>query len=150
MKTQVAIIGGGPAGMLLSEILHRAGVASVVLEQRSRAYVLGRIRAGVLEQGTVDVLCENGLGDRMLREGHLHDGAQLVWAGRDSFFIDCFKQAGKRFTTYGQTQVQEDLFAAADRRGATVLDEATDVMPIDVTLIRRRAKLRVRSEHPLL
>ena len=132
MKTQVAIIGGGPAGMLLSEILHRAGVASVVLEQRSRAYVLGRIRAGVLEQGTVDVLCENGLGDRMLREGHLHDGAQLVWAGRDSFFIDCFKQAGKRFTTYGQTQVQEDLFAAADRRGATVLDEATEVMPHDV------------------
>ena len=137
MKTQVAIIGGGPAGLLLSHILHRAGIESVVLEQRSRAYVLGRIRAGVIEQGAVEVLCENGLGERLLREGHVHDGAQLVWAGRDSFFIDCYKEAGKRFTTYGQTQVQEDLFAAADRRGATVLDEATEVMPRDVT-----------SEHP--
>ena len=137
MKTQVAIIGGGPAGLLLSHILHRAGIESVVLEQRSRAYVLGRIRAGVIEQGAVEVLCENGLGERLQREGHVHDGAQLVWAGRDSFFIDCYKEAGKRFTTYGQTQVQEDLFAAADRRGAIVLDEATEVMPHDVT-----------SEHP--
>jgi len=139
MKTQVAIIGGGPAGMLLSEMLAHAGVDSVVLEQRSRAYVQARIRAGVLEQGTVDVLCAHGLGDRLLREGHPHDGAQLVWAGRDSFFIDCYQQAGKRFTTYGQTQIQEDLFAAADRRKAVVLDEATDVTPADVA-----------SEHPFV
>jgi p-hydroxybenzoate 3-monooxygenase len=133
VKTQVAIIGAGPAGMLLSELLHRGGVDSVVLEQRSRTYVLSRIRAGVLEQGTVDVLCDNGLGDRLQREGHLHDGAQLVWAGREGVFIDAWKHVGKRFTTYGQTQVQEDLFNAADRRGAIVLDEATDVRPHDVT-----------------
>ena len=72
MKTQVAIIGGGPAGLLLSEILHRHGVESVVLEKHSREYVLSRIRAGVLEQTTVDVLRSNGVGDRMDREGHIH------------------------------------------------------------------------------
>ncbi len=132
MKTQVAIIGGGPAGLLLSEMLHRQGVDSVVLEARSRDYVLARIRAGVLEQTTVDVLRANGLGERMDAQGHPHDGMRIVWAGRDSFFIDCFKHLGKRFMAYGQTQVQEDLFAAADRRQARVLTEATDVQPMDV------------------
>ena len=133
MKTQVAIIGGGPAGMLLSEILFRAGIASVVLEARSREYVLSRIRAGVLEQGTVELLRENGLGERMDREGHPHDGAAIVWAGRDSYFIDAWKHVGKRFMTYGQTNIQEDLYAAADRRNAVLLDEAHDVAPHDVT-----------------
>ena len=132
MKTQVAIIGGGPAGLLLSEMLHRAGIDSVVLEQRSRAHVLSRIRAGVLEQGTVEVLRANGLGERMDREGHVHDGAQIVWAGRESHTIDAWKHAGKRFMTYGQTSVQEDLYAAADRRAAALLCEATDVQLHDV------------------
>lgn len=132
MKTQVAIIGGGPAGLLLSELLHKQGVDSVVLEARSRDYVLARIRAGVLEQTTVDVLRDNGLGERMDAQGHPHDGMRIVWAGRESFFIDCFKHLGKRFMAYGQTQIQEDLFAAADRRGARVLTEATDVRPMDV------------------
>ena len=76
MRTQVAIIGGGPAGMLLSEILARHGVHSVVVERQTRAHVLSRIRAGVLEQTTVDVLRRNGLGERMDREGHEHDGHQ--------------------------------------------------------------------------
>ena len=133
MKTQVAIIGGGPAGLLLSEILHRHGIDSVVLEARSRAYVLARIRAGVLEQGTVDLLRGNGLGERMDREGHPHDGAAIVWAGRDRYFIDAWKYAGRRFMTYGQTNIQEDLFAAADRRAARVLTEVHDVQPHDVT-----------------
>ena len=132
MKTQVAIIGGGPAGLLLSELLHRQGVSSVVLEARSRDYVLARIRAGVLEQTTVDVLRANGLGERMDAQGHAHDGMRIVWAGRDSFYIDCQKHLGKRFMAYGQTQIQEDLFAAADKRGATVLTEATDVQLMDV------------------
>jgi len=133
MKTQVAIIGGGPAGLLLSEILHRAGIHSVVLEQRSRAYVLARIRAGVLEQGTVDLLHASGLGERLAREGKPHDGAQLTWAGGGSHFIDSVKHVGRRFTTYGQTNIQEDLFAAADRRNAALLDEATDAQPQGLT-----------------
>lgn len=132
MKTQVAIIGGGPAGLLLSEILHRQGVDSVVLEKHSRGYVLSRIRAGILEQTTADLLRANGLGERMDAQGHAHDGMRIVWGGRDSHYIDCFKHLGKRFMAYGQTQVQEDLFAAADRRGAPVLTEATDVQPMDV------------------
>ncbi|MEO7854592.1 MAG: 4-hydroxybenzoate 3-monooxygenase [Rubrivivax sp.] len=132
MKTQVAIIGGGPAGLLLSEILHRHGVDSVVLERQSRAYVLARIRAGILEQTTVELLRANGLGARMDEQGHAHDGMRIVWAGRDSYFIDCQKHVGKRFMAYGQTQIQEDLFEAADRRGATVLTDADQVQPMDV------------------
>jgi len=133
MKTQVAIIGGGPAGLLLSEILHSHGVSSVVLEKSSREHVLSRIRAGVLEQTTVDVLRAHGLADRLDREGHVHDGMKIVWAGRESYFIDVAKHVGKRFTTYGQTKIQEDLFAAADRRNATVLTEVEDVQLIDVS-----------------
>jgi p-hydroxybenzoate 3-monooxygenase len=129
----VAIIGGGPAGLLLSELLHRRGVASVVLEKHSRAHVLSRIRAGVLEQTTVDVLRSNGLAERMDREGQPHDGMKIVWAGRDGFFIDVAKHVGKRFMTYGQTSIQEDLFAAADRRNANVLTEVGNVQLTDVT-----------------
>jgi p-hydroxybenzoate 3-monooxygenase len=146
MKTQVAIIGGGPAGMLLSEILHRQGVSSVVLEKHSRQHVLSRIRAGVLEQTTVDVLRANGLGERMDSEGHAHDGMKIVWAGRDGFFIDVKKHVGKRFVAYGQTSIQEDLFAAADRRGAAVLTEAENVQPLDVISDRPYVTFKVRGE----
>jgi p-hydroxybenzoate 3-monooxygenase len=127
MKTQVAIIGAGPAGMLLSELLHRQGIESVVLERHSRSHVLSRIRAGVLEPTTIEVLRANGLAERMDREGHLHDGMKIVWAGRESYFIDIHKHLDKRFIAYGQTNLQEDLFAAADRRGANVITEADDV-----------------------
>ena len=127
MRTQVAIIGGGPAGLLLSHLLHRAGVDSVVLEHRSKAQVLARIRAGVLEQSTIDLLRASGLGERMDREGHAHDGMKIVWAGKESFFIDARQHAGKRFMAYGQTQIQEDLQQAADARGARVIHEAQDV-----------------------
>ncbi|HEU4460181.1 MAG TPA: 4-hydroxybenzoate 3-monooxygenase [Methylibium sp.] len=128
MKTQVAIIGSGPAGMLLSELLSRHGIESLVLERQSRAHVASRIRAGVLEATTVEVLRENGLAERMDREGHPHDGMRIVWAGRDTFFIDTQRFLGKRFMTYGQTQVQEDLYAAADRRGQTIFDESSEVV----------------------
>ena len=87
-RTQVAIIGGGPAGLLLSHILHRNGVDSIVLERQSRAHVLGRIRAGVLEAGTVALLREVGLGARMDRVGHPHDGSAIAWESRLRFFID--------------------------------------------------------------
>jgi len=136
MKTQVAIIGGGPAGMLLSELLHRQGVASVVLERQSRAYVVSRIRAGVLEPTTVEVLRANGLAARMDSEGHVHDGMKIVWAGRESYFIDIHKHVGKRFVAYGQTNLQEDLFEAAERRGAQMVFEAADVQPRDFETAR--------------
>jgi p-hydroxybenzoate 3-monooxygenase len=127
MNTQVAIIGAGPSGLLLSELLYRQGVSSFVLEKRSRAHVLSRIRAGVLEQTTVDVLRNCGLSERMDREGLQHDGVKLVWAEHDGFFVDTVKHAGKRFMTYGQSSIQEDLFAAADRRNANVLTEVENV-----------------------
>ena len=128
MKTQVLIIGAGPAGLLLSEILHRRGVDCIVLERSSREHVLARIRAGVLESTTVDVLRENGLSARMDVEGHPHDGMRIAWAGRDSFFVDTYSTLGRRFMVYGQTAIQEDLFAAADRRGQAVLTEVSDVV----------------------
>ena len=128
MKTQVVIIGSGPAGLLLSETLHRQGIESIVLERSSREHVLSRIRAGVLESTTVDVLRDNGLAGRMDREGHAHDGMRIAWAGRDSFFVDTFSTLGRRFMVYGQTQIQEDLFAAADRRRQPVLCEVQDVV----------------------
>jgi p-hydroxybenzoate 3-monooxygenase len=133
MRTQVAIIGGGPAGLLLSEILHHHGVESVVLERSSREHVLSRIRAGVLEQTTVDVLRAYGLAERLDREGHVHDGMKIVWAGRESYFIDVARHVGKRFVTYGQTKIQEDLFAAADRRNGVILTEAEEVRLFDLT-----------------
>ncbi|MEO6278621.1 4-hydroxybenzoate 3-monooxygenase [Roseateles sp.] len=127
MKTSIAIIGAGPAGLLLSQLLHLRGVANVVLERQSRAYVLSRIRAGVLESTSVDVLRAAGLGERMDREGHPHNGMRIAWAGRDSFYVDSGQVLGRPFMTYGQTQVQEDLFAAADARGQAVLHGVEDV-----------------------
>ena len=127
MKTQVVIIGAGPAGMLLCEILSQNGIDCVVLEKHSRAHVLERIRAGVLEQGTVDLLRQYGLGKRMDREGHVHDGMKIVWAGRESFFIDVKKHLNKQFMAYGQTNIQEDLFLAADRRGSKVMTEVENL-----------------------
>jgi p-hydroxybenzoate 3-monooxygenase len=128
MRTQVVIVGAGPAGLLLSELLHRRGIESIVLERQTRDYVLARIRAGVLESTTVDVLRENGLSERMDREGHPHDGMRIAWAGRDSFFIDTYSHLARRFLVYGQTQIQEDLFAAADQRAQPVLTETSDVV----------------------
>jgi p-hydroxybenzoate 3-monooxygenase len=136
VRTQVAIIGAGPAGMLLAHLLHRSGVESVVLERQTREYVLSRIRAGVLEPGTVRLLRECGLGARMDRDGHAHDGMKIVWAGRDSFFIDVKKHVGGQFMAYGQTSLQEDLFLAAEARGAEVVFNASDVRPMDIATDR--------------
>ena len=132
-RTQVAIIGGGPAGLLLSHILDRNGVDSIVLERQSRTYVLERIRAGVLEDGTVRLLREVGLGERMDREGHPHDGSAIAWEGRPRFFIDTKRFTGKQLMTYGQTSLTEDLYAARDAAGGKVIDEASNVRLHELT-----------------
>jgi len=135
-RTQVAIIGGGPAGLLLSHILHREGIDSIVLERQSRSHVLERIRAGVLEAGTVRLLRDVGLGARMDSEGHPHDGSAIAWEGRPRFFIDTRKFTGQAMMAYGQTAITEDLYAARDAAGGQIVDEATDVRLHEVTSSR--------------
>jgi p-hydroxybenzoate 3-monooxygenase len=126
MKTQVAIIGGGPSGLLLSQLLNRAGIATAVLERSSRDHVLSRIRAGVLEAGTVQMLREAGAGDRMDREGIPHDGC--VFSDDDLMVRVDFKAlTGKSVMVYGQTEVTADLYAAQDAIGATILHNVSDV-----------------------
>ena len=132
-RTQVAIIGGGPAGLLLSHILHRSGVDTIVLERQSRAYVLERIRAGVLEAGSVNLLRQVGLGERMDREGHPHDGSAIAYEGRPRFFIDTKKYTGRQLMAYGQTSITEDLYAARDAAGGHVIDEAANVRLHELT-----------------
>src|SRR6516165_5851877 len=132
-RTQVAIVGGGPAGLLLSHILHRSGIDSIVVERQSRAHVLERIRAGVLEAGSVSLLREVGLGERMDREGHPHDGSAIAWEGRPRFFIDTKKFTGKQLMAYGQTSITEDLYGARDRAGGKVIDEAANVRLHELT-----------------
>src|SRR5581483_952591 len=132
-RTQVAIIGAGPAGLLLSHILQRNGIDSIVLERQTRAHVLERIRAGVLEAGTIALLREVGLGERMDRDGHPHDGAWIAWEGRPRFLIDTRKHTGKPMMAYGQTAITEDLFAARDAAGGKIVDEAADVRLHDLT-----------------
>ena len=123
MRTGVAIIGGGPAGLLLSQLLDLHGVETVVLEHRSRDHVLGRIRAGVLEQGTVDLLREADVGDRLTREGQVHDGVEISWHD-ERLRIPMRDLTGRGVTVYGQTEVTRDLYEARDARGGAVVHGA--------------------------
>lgn len=133
IETKVAIVGAGPAGMMLSHMLTRAGVPNVVIERQSREYVLGRIRAGVLEWGTVQTMREVGLGERMDAEGHVHDSINIAWRGEQTLSINTHELVGKKMMAYGQTNIQEDLYRAADASNSTVLFEATDAQPHDIT-----------------
>lgn len=130
-RTRVAIIGGGPAGLLLAHLLQRAGVESIILERQTRQYVMSRVRAGVLEWGSVEVLRGCGLGARMDREGLLHDGTGLSFSGRQ-LRIDFKGLTGKGVMVYGQTEVTKDLYDALDRAGVTIVDEAVGVTPQDL------------------
>ena len=132
MKTQIGIIGGGPAGLLLSQILHLQGIESVVLERQSRDYVLGRVRAGVLEQGLTEMLRGAQVGARMDREGQIHGGFHLAFGGRMERIDLEGLTGGKTVMVYGQTEVTRDLYEARDAMGGTVIDEAVDVMPHDL------------------
>jgi p-hydroxybenzoate 3-monooxygenase len=154
MRTQVAIIGAGPAGLLLSHILDRNGIDSIVLERQTRAHVLERIRAGVLEAGTITLLREVGIGERMDREGRLHDGSAIAWEDRPRFMIDTRKYTGKPMMAYGQTAITEDLFAARDAAGGKIIDEAADVQLHEltsgkpyVTYEKRGARVRIDCDY---
>jgi p-hydroxybenzoate 3-monooxygenase len=129
MRTQVAIIGAGPAGLLLSHLLGLGGIESVVLEVRSRDYVEHRVRAGVLEQGTVDTLIAAGVGERMLREGLVHHGIELRFGGAGHRIAFEKLVPGRAITVYGQQEVVKDLIAARLAAGGQVLFEASDVVP---------------------
>jgi len=119
MKTQVAIIGGGPSGLLLAQLLHTQGIESVVLERKTCDYVLSRIRAGVLERGLVALMEEAGVADRMKREGFVHDGCQIAHAGK-MFRVDFAKATGHTVMVYGQTEVTRDLYDAREAVGGPI------------------------------
>lgn len=131
ITTRVGIIGGGPAGLLLSHLLHRSGIDNVVLELRDRDYTVQRVRAGVLEHDAVELLAENGLGDRLHAEGLRHDGIYLQFAG-ERHHIDFDALVGRHVWIYGQQEVVKDLIAAHDSAGTPARYEVTDAEPIDV------------------
>ena len=126
LRTHVGIVGAGPAGLTLALLLERAGISSVVLERRDRAYVEGRVRAGLLEQNTVDLMRELGVADRLDRDGLPHDGIHLRWQG-ETLHIPMSELTGRTITIYGQQQVVRDLIDACAGRGVEVRFEVEDV-----------------------
>jgi p-hydroxybenzoate 3-monooxygenase len=130
LRTKVAIIGAGPAGLLLGQLLHAYGIDNVILERQTPDYVLGRIRAGLLEEGTVKLLDEIGAGTRAHHEGLVHDGIELAFAG-SRHRIDMKAATGKTVMIYGQTEVTLDLMNAREAAGLTTIYEASDVKPHD-------------------
>ena len=126
MQTEVLIIGGGPSGLLLSQLLNNAGVATTILERTTRDRVLARIRAGVLESGTVGLLREAGVATRMEEEGIPHDSCYLT---DDDLMvrINFHELTGKRVMVYGQTEVTTDLYNAQDAQGTPIVHEVEDV-----------------------
>lgn len=141
-RTQVGIIGAGPAGLLLARLLKLHGIDSVILEARTRDYVEARVRAGVLEQGTVDLLEEAGVAERLHRDGLVHDGVEIAANGR-RLRIDFRELTGKTVTVYGQTEVTRDLIAARLAGDGPIVWEAADVTIHEVESDRPRLRYRV-------
>jgi p-hydroxybenzoate 3-monooxygenase len=127
LRTQVGIVGAGPAGLLLSHLLGREGIESVVLEDRSREYVENRVRAGVLEQGSVDIFNETGLGQRMTREGQVHEGIEIRFNGEGHRVDFPSLTGGKRITVYGQQEAVKDMIAARLADGGSIRFEVSGV-----------------------
>ncbi|UTH46444.1 4-hydroxybenzoate 3-monooxygenase [Loktanella salsilacus] len=127
MRTQVAIIGGGPSGLLLAQLLQRRGIDSIVLERKTKDYVLARIRAGVLEQGLAGLLEEAGCADRLHAEGFSHDGTLIAY-GDEMFRIDFKEHTGTPVIVYGQTEVTRDLYEAREKAGGPIVFNVEDVV----------------------
>jgi p-hydroxybenzoate 3-monooxygenase len=144
-RTQVGIVGAGPAGLMLAQLLQLQGIDSVVLEGRSRAYCEQRIRAGVLEQGTVDLLEQAGVGDRLRREGLVHHGVELQFDG-ERHRIPLSDLTGRSIVIYGQTEVVKDLIAERVAQGQPLHFEAADVSVHDLTSERPRIRYRLDGE----
>ncbi len=149
MRTQVGIVGAGPAGLLLSHLLHLAGIESVVVEARSRAYVEERIRAGVLEDWVARLLVEAGLGERLRREGLVHHGIELKFEG-GRHRIDFADLTGKAVTVYGQHEVVRDLIKARLAAGASIAFEAADAAVHDLDSPRPRITYRAEGRDETL
>ena len=132
MRTQVAIIGAGPAGLLLAHLLQRQGIESVVVENRARDYVEHRVRAGVLEQGSVDLLNDSGVGTRLQREGLVHHGIELRFGGQGHRIDMTSLTGGRSITVYGQQEVVRDLIRARIDAGGEIMFEVSDVSVADI------------------
>lgn len=126
MRTQVVIIGGGPSGLLLSQLLHKKGIDTVVLERKTRDYVLGRIRAGILEVGFVELMREAGVGERMDRESFIHDGT-VISHGDEQFEINFKEHTGTSVVVYGQTEVTRDLYDAREAMDGKIVFNTENV-----------------------
>jgi p-hydroxybenzoate 3-monooxygenase len=146
MQTRVCIIGGGPSGLMLSQLLHLQGIDNIVLERQSREYVLGRIRAGVLEHGFAELMREAQCGERMDREGEIHDGFFIADGGRMNR-VDLHKYSGgSSVIVYGQTELTRDLYEARDRMKGVVIHNAEDVQPHDLTGAKPHVSYRSGDE----
>ncbi|MCV2882208.1 4-hydroxybenzoate 3-monooxygenase [Actibacterium sp. XHP0104] len=126
MRTQVCIIGGGPSGLLLSQLLHNKGIDTIILERKTRDYVLSRIRAGVLEKGFVELMREAGVGKRMDAKSYIHDGTVIAY-GNEEFRIDFTAHTGTPVVIYGQTELTRDLYDAREADGAKLIFNTEDV-----------------------
>ena len=150
MRTQVAIIGAGPAGLMLAQLLHGYGLESIIIERHDRAYIERRLRAGVLEQGTVDLLHAVGVGERLAREGLVHHGIYLQFEGQRHRIALSELTGGRAITVYGQQEVVKDLIAARLAAGGQICFEADDVSVHDIDTAQPRVRLRWQgAEHEL-